>query len=294
MADQGLWWKLWTSALDDPDLGNLENGTWAQWAKLALYIKRHGTGGRIELAPPARVLCSLLQVPNYQSLCEIIATLPNVTIQVSDTQEGENEALHHVTNAIVTYENWQHYQRDNSIERVRKFRERVTHKKREEEMRREEMRREEILSSSDMKMFSQNGNGHQPKNRDETLATEEEMQTSASTFKKHRTTSIPLQGPWVSVAALIHKYNEETPDELAACTKESEGIIDKARKLLRQFPEEEFWTETFEQIHASLFLRGVRPDSQGKSFHCDLPWILSRGKDGIENVIKIHDGRYHN
>src|SRR3990167_4705339 len=43
MADQGVWFKLWCSALADPDLSNLCLEDFARWAILGTYIKAHGT-----------------------------------------------------------------------------------------------------------------------------------------------------------------------------------------------------------------------------------------------------------
>ena len=48
----------------------------------------------------------------------------------------------------------------------------------------------------------------------------------------------------------------------------------------------------FVRIHRSRFLRGLvkRPGHEG--FVADLDWLLSKGKDGVENAVKTHDGRY--
>lgn len=133
MSDQGIWYKLWCSALDDPDLDNLPIADFGRWAKFGAFVKKHGTGGVIELSAPARALCAVLQVENFAALCAALARLPNISLAVTG-----------VTGATVTFRNWQYFQGDNSIERVRKFRERVTanvtDKKRREEKRREEKR----------------------------------------------------------------------------------------------------------------------------------------------------------
>ena len=68
----------------------------------------------------------------------------------------------------------------------------------------------------------------------------------------------------------------------------------KAQQYLAAFPAEAWWREVFRQMHRSRFLRGLQPKSPGHaSFVADLDWLLSKGKDGSENAVKVHDGKYH-
>jgi len=135
VADQGLWFKLWCSTLDDPDLDNLALPDFARWAKLGALVKRQGTAGTLHLAPPGRALCAMFQVPDFESLLRCFMVLPHVTVR------RDKVTVSPETGAIVTFENWLKYQGDFSTHRVRQFRR--MKRSRGEEMRREEMRREE-------------------------------------------------------------------------------------------------------------------------------------------------------
>jgi len=145
VADQGIWFKLWVSALDDGDLDNLDIADFGRWAKLSAYIKRHGTNGVITLTTPSRTLCAMLQVKDFNSLIEVIKR-----INLCDL-EAQKSTVTGVTIATVTFRNWQKYQGDNSISRVRRFRQRVTVKKRGEEKRSTKKRIRESPASGDPK-----------------------------------------------------------------------------------------------------------------------------------------------
>ena len=100
-------------------------------------------------------------------------------------------------------------------------------------------------------------------------------------------------GEWPSAKKLIELYNTMTPDECPSVNTVSPARIEKAQRYLAVFPKEEFWEETFKQFHRSRFLRGQTAKSTGHdSFIADFDWLLSKGKDGTENVVKVHDGRY--
>jgi hypothetical protein len=133
MADQGHWFKLWCSADDDPDLGNLEVADFGRWCKLGMYTKAHGTAGTLSFRPPAWALCRKLQLPDFQAVVETIQRFPHV--HITCTNCGENGSVTSETNAIVTFQNWQRYQGDMSRARTRRWRARVTAKKRGEEKR---------------------------------------------------------------------------------------------------------------------------------------------------------------
>lgn len=98
---------------------------------------------------------------------------------------------------------------------------------------------------------------------------------------------------WGSPEALIELYNAEAPDECPAVRVLSPARREKARRYLAAFPDESWWREVFAQMRRSQFLRGLSPRSPGhEAFQADLDWLLSRGKDGTENAVKVHDGRY--
>lgn len=135
MADQGLWWKLWCSALDDPGLDNLPIGDFGRYCKLGAFMKRHGVAGSVTIDPPARALCAMFQVPDFDTLIACFRVLPGVYLRRAQSPVSLE------TNATVSFANWQRYQGDLSTHRVKRFRQ--MKRSRGEEKRREEKRREE-------------------------------------------------------------------------------------------------------------------------------------------------------
>ena len=127
MADNGQWFKLWIGADEDPDLGDFSLENFGRWCKFGLYLKKYGTGGTIKLKSPCLPLQHKFQVDTFDGVISVIKGFPNCDVTC-------------VTDAIVTWKNWSKYQGDNSAERVRRFRQNVTPKKRGEERRREEKR----------------------------------------------------------------------------------------------------------------------------------------------------------
>jgi hypothetical protein len=106
--------------------------------------------------------------------------------------------------------------------------------------------------------------------------------------------ALPESAIWPSPLALFLKYNREATDNCPAITSVSPGRMKKAQEYLAMFPDEAWWTRTFRQYHLSRFLNGTEERTNGhKGFQPDLDWLLSKGKtDGIENCVKVHDGRY--
>lgn len=99
--------------------------------------------------------------------------------------------------------------------------------------------------------------------------------------------------PWGSVEALVQLYNAQTPDNVAAVEVLSPKRRDKARRALALCPQEAFWREVFEEYGRSKFLRGLAPARVGhEGFRPDFDWLLATGKDGTENFVKVHGGRY--
>ena len=127
MSDQGVWFKLWIGADEDPVLGDFSLEDFGRWCKFGLYLKKHGTGGVVELKPPCLALQNKFKVASFYDVLTVLQMFPNCSVT------GE-------TNVIVTWKNWSKYQGDNSTSRVRKWRENVTAKKRREEKREEEKR----------------------------------------------------------------------------------------------------------------------------------------------------------
>lgn len=168
MSDQGKWFKLWESALDDQDLENLTIHEWFCWARFGTYIKKHGKDGKIRIRYPATALQNLLRLESFGAIQNMLKRFPNYTIE-----EGQNVTAN-VTNATVTLNikclNWSKYQGDFSGDRVRKHRQRVTaNVTAQEEKRRdvEENRQEENISGEEMGVLSRPYNNAYEQRRNE-------------------------------------------------------------------------------------------------------------------------------
>src|SRR5208337_3238153 len=135
MADSGRWFKMWCSAVGDPDYANLPIADFGRWAKMGAYIKEHGTDGEIVLSEPSIMICAMMQLTTLKDVILCFEKIKNVNVSTETNPT--------VTHSI-KYENWPKYQGDYSSDRVRKFRakkgENETPKKRREEKR---QRREE-------------------------------------------------------------------------------------------------------------------------------------------------------
>jgi len=104
----------------------------------------------------------------------------------------------------------------------------------------------------------------------------------------------PIPKQWGDPEVLIEKYNKETPNVLPAVEKITPARIKKARDYLKIFPDEEFWTEAFKEIAKSPFLLGLKKNPGHETFKANFDWLLTKGKDGTENVVKLYEGRYSN
>ena len=96
----------------------------------------------------------------------------------------------------------------------------------------------------------------------------------------------------LTVERLVERYNSRTPDECPAINTISPARRDKAKRYIKMFPEETFWIEAFDEIHKSKFLRGMKGSPGHEGFVANLDWLLAKGKDGTENVVKVAEGRY--
>ena len=99
---------------------------------------------------------------------------------------------------------------------------------------------------------------------------------------------------WPSPEALAELWNVTVPpghprvkpEEVLGKRRE------KALRALRQFPDQTWWVATFAEIGRAPLLLGRRPSPGHETFRGDFSWVLSAGKDGIENFVKVHEGRY--
>ena len=46
------------------------------------------------------------------------------------------------------------------------------------------------------------------------------------------------------------------------------------------------------EIRQSAFLCGLKPSPGHEHFRADFDWLLTKGKDGTENVVKVYEGRF--
>jgi hypothetical protein len=124
MADNGKWFKVWTSILADPDFQALSLEQMARWVLLGAMTKLVGTRGVLTLppGPPPRHLAELLRCPPAD-LDAVLNALPNVSVRESQNRHGAR---------AVTFANWVKYQEDYTMAaRAKKSRS----KKRREEKR---------------------------------------------------------------------------------------------------------------------------------------------------------------
>ena len=116
---------------------------------------------------------------------------------------------------------------------------------------------------------------------------------AGSRRRRHPTASDNGSGAWTSPAALVALYNTEAPDECPSVQTLDATRRRKARAYLAEFPEQAWWSAVFVQIGASRFLRGLKPGPGHEHFVADFDWLLTKGKDGSSNAVKVKDGRYH-
>lgn len=113
VADGGRWFKLWCSALRDPDLDNLSIADFGRWAKLGTIVKEQGEAGKLIVKAPAPGLCSALQVGSFHELISCIQKMPNLTVS-SETNAP--------VSCTIEFRKWLKYQGDFSTDRVRAYR----------------------------------------------------------------------------------------------------------------------------------------------------------------------------
>jgi hypothetical protein len=91
---------------------------------------------------------------------------------------------------------------------------------------------------------------------------------------------------------LMAWYNEQTPETHPKVHQLSPARRKKADQYLRMFPAADFWRTVFAEITSSSFLLGMKPSHSHECFRADFDWLLSKGKDGTENCLKVAEGKY--
>jgi hypothetical protein len=87
-------------------------------------------------------------------------------------------------------------------------------------------------------------------------------------------------------------FNATVPDGIPRVIKLSDARMTKIKRYLKQFPEREFWLTCFRAPGVSALLRGERPSPGHEGFKFTVDWLLTKGKDGTENCVKVYEGRY--
>lgn len=95
---------------------------------------------------------------------------------------------------------------------------------------------------------------------------------------------------WGKPEGLLALYNELTPEDHPKVKRLSPGRAHKARAYLKIFPEKSFWVRVFSEIRFSTFLCRGSPGSP--NFRADFDWLLTKGRDGSENAVKVSEGKY--
>ena len=113
---------------------------------------------------------------------------------------------------------------------------------------------------------------------------------SAQTLRPLLTQTTEL--PRLTPEELAVLYNTLTPPHHPKVQRLSPARRKKATLYLRLFPEEEFWVAVFTEIRLSAFLRGENLQNGHEGFRGDFDWLLTKGKDGTENCIKVQEGKY--
>ena len=130
---------------------------------------------------------------------------------------------------------------------------------------------------------------------------EKDTDTDTDSDSEKETASPPFPPPggaegeavWGRPEDLVALYNTEAPDNVSAVEELSPKRREKARRALRQYPREAWWREVFAEYRRSRFLSGrTKPRDGHENFRPDFDWLLSNGRNGVENYIKVHDGMY--
>lgn len=100
------------------------------------------------------------------------------------------------------------------------------------------------------------------------------------------------QNGWGTPEALVALYNGLKPVEAPTVTRLTPARTKKARTYLAIFPAEDFWRTVLVEAGRSPMLRGLKPSVGHEHFRFSFDWMLTRGKDGTENAIKVAEGRY--
>ena len=92
--------------------------------------------------------------------------------------------------------------------------------------------------------------------------------------------------------ALLELYNAEVPYGHPQIESFSPQRLQLAAKALRVCPARLYWLRVFDEIHHSQLLRGLCNGEGHAGFVANINWLLSNGKDHVENYVKVYEGQY--
>lgn len=126
------------------------------------------------------------------------------------------------------------------------------------------------------------------------------IKTKSNTWASSDTPTVPvlplsLNG-WGTPEALMALYNDLCPQECPAAETLSPKRKEMAKRILKAFPDKDYWVAAFKEVSKSPFLRGMCAPSKGhaKAFTANFDWFLSCGPNGIENIVSVWERKYGN
>lgn len=92
--------------------------------------------------------------------------------------------------------------------------------------------------------------------------------------------------------AFVALYNANIPAGIPMVKTLSPERRQRIGRYLKDFPDRLFWITCFRAPSTSPFLRGERNRDGHRHFVFDLDFLLRKGKDGVENCVKVYEGKY--
>ena len=88
MSDNKKWFKVWATILVDPHHSNMSVQDVGRWTRLGALMVSQGNNGRMQIIPPAKPLCVLMECGDFTALIEVLKLLPNVQIETPKNDNG--------------------------------------------------------------------------------------------------------------------------------------------------------------------------------------------------------------
>ena len=113
MSDNKKWFKVWAHILTDMNFQNIRMEDKGRWLTLGALLCQQGENGMIKITPPATLICQMFGCNDMGTLNAYLTPLLKCNVRLALQDDGS---------LIVSMKNWYKYQRDDSKDRVRKFR----------------------------------------------------------------------------------------------------------------------------------------------------------------------------